>query len=71
MASAERVRWLFGVRGVGVRLRHAAMRYYAYYLALLLLLLLDHMDRQVLTGLPFNIGTNRLGKAVVLILGVH
>ena len=27
MASAERVRWLFGVRGVGVRLRHAAMRY--------------------------------------------
>ena len=70
MASAERVRWLFGVRGVGVRLRHAAMRY-VYYLALLLLLLLYHMDRQVLTGLPFNIGTNRLGEAVVLILGVH
>ena len=51
--------------------RHAAMRYYVYYLALLLLLLLYHMDRQVLPGLPFNIGTNRLGEAVVLILGVH
>ena len=56
---------------VWVCARHAAMRYYVYYLALLLLLLLYHMDRQVLTGLPFNIGTNRLGKAAVLILGVH
>ena len=71
--SAERVRWEVsgGVCAVAFKEALRQVRCYAYYLALLLLLLLYHMDRQVLPGLPFNIGTNRLGEAVVLILGVH